>query len=81
MKLVPCHHKSILLQGLQLKHLQTVSCRRQLGYPAVPEEVKGAQKGGLIVKDVVKNIWVFPGKLAGVLLSLVSQSPMSVEGG
>jgi len=80
-ELVPCHHRSILLQSLQLKQGQTASYGNQLGYLPVPEEGKGAQKDGLVVKGLVKDIRVFPGKLAGVLLSFLSRSPTSVERG
>lgn len=78
---MPCHHRSILLQSVQLKHLWTANCRNQRGYPPAPEDVKGAPKDGLIVKDMVKDIWVIPDKLAGVPSLLVSQSPTSVERG
>lgn len=71
--LMPCHH--ILPQGMQLSH------ELQLGYPPAPEDVKGAPKDGLIVKDMVKDIWVIPDKLAGVPSLLVSPSPTSVERG
>lgn len=77
---MPSHPSSILLQGLQLKHSQTASHRNQ-PVCTVPEEVKGAPKDGLIVKESAKDIWAFPGKLAGVLLSLISGFPMSVERG
>lgn len=76
-----CHHRPILLQGVQLKHLWTENYRNQLGCPAAPEDVKGAPKDSVIVKDMVKDIWGIPDKLAGVPPLLVSPSPTSVERG